>query len=118
MTQETTALVKAEKKTTAVAKVDPNRVQFVWDPVTRSMKRVGGPAEEVNADKKEDAQKADATEMMEMLRQQYDGYHFSSKMTDIFNPFSLLNAFKNQSMDSYWFRSGTSSIIFFTLPAC
>ena len=45
VTQETTALVKAEKKTTAVAKVDPNRVQFVWDPVTRSMKRVGGPAE-------------------------------------------------------------------------
>ena len=65
VTQETTALVKAEKKTTAVAKVDPNRVQFVWDPVTRSMKRVGGPAEEVNADKKEDAQKADAAKSPE-----------------------------------------------------
>lgn len=63
--QETTALVKAEKKTTAVAKVDPNRVQFVWDPVTRSMKRVGGPAEEVNAEKKEDAQKADAAKTTE-----------------------------------------------------
>lgn len=62
LTQETTALVKAEKKTTAVAKVDPNRVQFVWDPITRSMKRVGGPAEEINAEKKEDAQKADAAE--------------------------------------------------------
>lgn len=65
VTQETTALVKAEKKTTAVAKVDPNRVQFVWDPVTRSMKRVGGPAEEVNAEKKEDAQKADAAKSPE-----------------------------------------------------
>lgn len=65
VTQETTALVKAEKKTTAVAKVDPNRVQFVWDPVARSMKRVGGPAEEVNADKKEDAQKADAAKTTE-----------------------------------------------------
>ena len=65
VTQETTALVKAEKKTTAVAKVDPNRVQFVWDPVTRSMKRVGGPAEEVNAEKKEDAQKAEAVEKRE-----------------------------------------------------
>ena len=65
VSQETTALVKAEKKTTAVAKVDPNRVQFVWDPVTRSMKRVGGPAEEVNADKKEDAQKADAAKTTE-----------------------------------------------------
>lgn len=65
VTQETTALVKAEKKTTAVAKVDPNRVQFVWDPVTRSMKRVGGPAEEVNAEKKKDAQKADAAKTTE-----------------------------------------------------
>ncbi len=62
VTQETTALVKAEKKTTAVAKVDPNRVQFVWDPVTRSMKRVGNPAEEVNADQKEDAPKTEAVE--------------------------------------------------------
>ena len=59
--QETAALVKAEKKTTAVAKVDPNRVQFVWDPVTRSMKRVGGPAEE-SAEKKDDAPKTEATE--------------------------------------------------------
>ena len=61
MKQETAALVKAEKKTTAVAKVDPNRVQFVWDPVTRSMKRVGGPAEE-SAEKKDDAPKTEATE--------------------------------------------------------
>ena len=59
--QETAALVKAEKKTTAVAKVDPNRVQFVWDPVTRSMKRVGGPAEE-NAEKKDDAPNTEAAE--------------------------------------------------------
>lgn len=59
--QETAALVKVEKKTTAVAKVDPNRVQFVWDPITRSMKRVGGPAEE-SAEKKDDAPKTEATE--------------------------------------------------------
>lgn len=59
--QETVALVKTEKKTTAVAKVDPNRVQFVWDPVTRSMKRVGGPAEE-SAEKKDDAVKTEAVE--------------------------------------------------------
>lgn len=59
--QETAALVKTEKKTTAVAKVDPNRVQFVWDPVTRSMKRVGGPAEE-SAEKKDDAAKTEVAE--------------------------------------------------------
>lgn len=61
MKQETAALVKDEKKTTAVAKVDPNRVQFVWDPVTRSMKRVGGPAEE-SAEKTDDAPKTEAAE--------------------------------------------------------
>lgn len=59
--QEAVALVKTEKKATAVAKLDPNRVQFVWDPVTRSMKRVGGPAEE-SAEKKDDAAKTEAAE--------------------------------------------------------
>ena len=59
--QETAALVKAEKKTTAVAKVDPNRVQFVWDPATRSMKRVGATAEE-SAETKDDAPKTEAAE--------------------------------------------------------
>ena len=59
--QEAAALVKTEKKTTAVEKLDPNRVQFVWDPVTRSMKRVGGPAEE-SAEKKDDAAKTEAAE--------------------------------------------------------
>lgn len=59
--QETAALVKAEKKTTAVAKVDPNRVQFVWDPATRSMKRVGAAAEE-SVETKDDAPKTEAVE--------------------------------------------------------
>ena len=59
--QETAALVKAEKKTTAVAKVDPNRVQFVWDPATRSMKRVGATAEE-SVETKDDAPKTEAAE--------------------------------------------------------
>ena len=31
-------------------------------------------------------------EMRLRLKHQYDGYHFSKKMTDIYNPFSLLNA--------------------------
>jgi len=50
-------------------------------------------------------------QMREMLRLQYDGYHFSSRMTDIFNPFSLLNAFSNQVLDDYWFRSGTPTYL-------
>ena len=38
---------------------------------------------------------------------QYDGYHFSKRCEDIYNPFSLLNAFKYQEFGSYWFETGT-----------
>ena len=31
--------------------------------------------------------------MKMMLKHRYDGYHFSSNLTDVYNPFSLLNAF-------------------------
>ena len=34
--------------------------------------------------------------MKRMLKLQYDGYHFSPAMKDIYNPFSLLNAFAKQ----------------------
>lgn len=50
-------------------------------------------------------------EMQNMLRLQYDGYHFSSRMTDVFNPFSILNAFKNKQIQDYWFRSGTPTYL-------
>ena len=50
-------------------------------------------------------------EMKGLLKRQYDGYHFSRKMTDIYNPFSLLNAFAQGNMDAYWFRSGTPSYL-------
>lgn len=50
-------------------------------------------------------------EMKGLLKRQYDGYHFSRKMTDIYNPFSLLNAFAQGNLDAYWFRSGTPSYL-------
>ncbi len=51
------------------------------------------------------------TEMKQFLKKQYDGYHFSDELTDIYNPFSLLNAFASSRVDDYWFRSGTSSYL-------
>ena len=45
------------------------------------------------------------------LKRQYDGYHFSDELTDIYNPFSLLNAFSFQRVDDYWFRTGTPSYL-------
>jgi hypothetical protein len=50
-------------------------------------------------------------EMLESLREQYDGYHFTDKMVDIFNPFSLLNAFDDGELGDYWFRTGTPTFV-------
>ena len=46
-------------------------------------------------------------EMIGRLKRKYDGYHFSDGMTDIYNPFSLLNAFDSMRLRNYWFTSGT-----------
>ncbi len=50
-------------------------------------------------------------EMKQMLKKQYDGYHFGRRMTDIYNPFSILNACKSRNIDDYWFRSGTPTYL-------
>ena len=51
------------------------------------------------------------SEMISILQKQYDGYHFSHKMTDVFNPFSIINAFNAKCIDNYWFRSGTPTFL-------
>ena len=50
-------------------------------------------------------------EMMDKLKLQYDGYHFSDKMNDVYNPFSLLNAFATGRINDYWFKSGTPTYL-------
>ena len=50
-------------------------------------------------------------EMREMLRQTYDGYHFSEKSPDIYNPFSLIKAFNQKALRNWWFESGTPSYL-------
>ena len=50
-------------------------------------------------------------EMVEKLKKQYDGYHFTWPSPDIFNPFSLLNAMQDKRLDSYWFASGTPTYL-------
>jgi len=50
-------------------------------------------------------------ECVEELRRYYDGYHFSKKSEDVFNPFSLIRAMNSQKIDAYWFGSGTPSYL-------
>ncbi len=45
------------------------------------------------------------------FKEQYDGYHFSQKGADIYNPYSVLNAFSLQSISDYWFSKGTPSFL-------
>ncbi|CCZ69337.1 aAA-ATPase [Bacteroides sp. CAG:702] len=49
--------------------------------------------------------------MLDMLKHRYDGYHFSGNLTDIYNPFSLLNAFAKKALRDYWFSSGTPTYL-------
>ena len=48
---------------------------------------------------------------MTALKKQYDGYHFSWPSPDMYNPFSLLNAFQDRMLKSYWFESGTPTFL-------
>ena len=50
-------------------------------------------------------------QMKERLKQQYDGYHFSDELTDIYNPFSILNVFDSNRIADYWFATGTPTYL-------
>ena len=50
-------------------------------------------------------------EVLEKLKEHYDGYHFTWPSPDLYNPFSLLNAFADGKMNSYWFGSGTPTYL-------
>ena len=46
----------------------------------------------------------------EMVRM-YDGYHFYPHCEGVFNPFSVLNACKSKTLDSFWFQTGTPTYL-------
>ena len=50
-------------------------------------------------------------ETIQELKAHYDGYHFCWPSPDVFNPFSLLTSFAKQTIDSYWFGSGTPTYL-------
>ena len=50
-------------------------------------------------------------ELLLKMKKKYDGYHFSPRSADIFNPFSVLNALNKKELGSYWFSSGTPTFL-------
>ena len=51
------------------------------------------------------------SEAFARLKEHYDGYHFCDPSPDIYNPFSLLNAFAEGRIRSFWFGSGTPTAL-------
>ena len=49
--------------------------------------------------------------LCEELKENYDGYHFTHNSIGMYNPFSLLNAFKRKEFGSYWFETGTPTYL-------
>jgi len=45
------------------------------------------------------------------LRKHYDGYHFSRKSPDVYNPFSLITALDGGDFENTWFSSGTPTYL-------
>ena len=51
-------------------------------------------------------------EMHQMLKTQYDGYHFAGKAEGVYNPYSLFNCFYDRQLKNFWFESGTPTFLF------
>ena len=50
-------------------------------------------------------------EMHQRLKTRYDGYMFSERAPEVYNPFSLFKAFDSQKLGNYWFESGTPTFL-------
>ena len=50
-------------------------------------------------------------EVLQLLKDNYDGYHFNGNCPDIYNPYSLINAFADLWIRPYWSFTGTPSLL-------
>lgn len=55
--------------------------------------------------------KTSRDEVIALLKDNYDGYHFTWPSPDIYNPFSLLTAMAKGKIGSYWFGSSTPTYL-------
>lgn len=52
-----------------------------------------------------------------LLKEWYDGYHFSKSLIDVYNPFSVMNALARREVADYWYQTGTPTILIKTLQS-
>ena len=56
-------------------------------------------------------QKLDYPQALAALKQWYDGYLFHPAGEGMYNPYSILNAFDDKEIKSYWFGTGTPTFL-------
>lgn len=50
-------------------------------------------------------------EQRKRIKEWYNGYRFSSAVTTVYNPFSIMHALHNQKLENFWFASGTPKFL-------
>ncbi len=58
-----------------------------------------------------DSQEISTEKCLEELKTTYDGYRFHPLGVNVYNPYSILNAFSDGEFGSYWFETGTPSFL-------
>ena len=54
---------------------------------------------------------------LQQLKDHYDGYHFSEKLSSaVYNPFSLMHALDQQKLSSFWAASGATKMLPTMIP--
>lgn len=46
-----------------------------------------------------------------LLKEWYDGYHFSKSLQDVYNPFSVMNALARREVADFWYQTGKPTIL-------
>ena len=65
------------------------------------------------------AMKTSRPEMLDLLKEHYDGYHFSRDISvSVYNPFSIINAFAMNSLNAFWFATGTPNFLVEVIRQC
>ncbi|UTC61425.1 ATP-binding protein [Treponema sp. OMZ 787] len=92
--------ISLEKNYSGICGITENELKKVFKPEIEAL------AEE---------RKLNYEETLALLKKRYDGYLFHPQGENVYNPFSLLNAFTKKEIGSYWFATGTPTFLVRTL---
>ena len=58
-----------------------------------------------------DKQDVSYDELRQQIKEWYNGYRFGDNVLSVYNPFSVMCAFKRQNYENFWLQSGTPSFL-------